>query len=255
MSERYRKFRLEWQEGDGGHLRWFIDDAFVFGIGDEALGRYTACGQSPTDDAFLCEHAPKRTMPAEPMSIVLNSALGSWNGGASATRGSLPGHLYVDHVRVWQRADRLNVGCDPPDHPTKEYIDAHPLLYGEPVLPRSEDACKPIYPPRARDAPLAPDGGDGGAARAPSARRAGEARGGAQARLIVSAVLVCAAVAAFVVGPRVVRAARGESAAARAASHYSSVVDGADAPDGGASIRAPMLLRPNGGGRRADAPR
>lgn len=251
LSERYRKFRLEWQEGAGGYLRWFIDDRFAFEVGENALGKYTACGQSPDDEAFVCEHAPARTMPAEPMSIVLNSALGSWNGGADAARGSMPGHLYVDYVRVWQRPDRQNVGCDPPDHPTKQYIEAHPLLYGEPVLPRSEDTCRPVHPPSSRAAPPEPGSGPGKAA--PSAAGAAGARassggGGGRSQLVVGLLLIGVGALVVLVGPRVAHAVRGQLLGGAApSSHYSSVVDGADPTGGGgSSIRAPIL-----GGERA----
>lgn len=92
-------------------------------------------------------------MPMEPMSVVMNSALGSWNMGPEAVRGHLPGHMHVDYVRVYQRRDKRNSGCDPPDYPTKEYIDANPELYGEPALPPGDETCPGVYPPPTRPWP------------------------------------------------------------------------------------------------------
>eukprot|EP00302_Diacronema_sp_CCMP2436_P030877 CAMPEP_0179943446 /NCGR_PEP_ID=MMETSP0983-20121128/18306_1 /TAXON_ID=483367 /ORGANISM="non described non described, Strain CCMP 2436" /LENGTH=587 /DNA_ID=CAMNT_0021851119 /DNA_START=186 /DNA_END=1949 /DNA_ORIENTATION=- len=234
LSERYRKYRLEWQEGDGGHLRWFVDDEFAFEISVEALGKYTACGQAPTDPNFVCEHTPKRTMPSEPMSIVLNAALGTWNGGSGGAKGSLPGHMYIDYVRVWQRADRKNVGCDPPDFPTKEYIDGHPKVYGEAVFPKSEDSCEPIYPRRTRGLPISPSTGfpSGG--------------GGHVALGLFVVFLILGAAAMF--AHRLLRA-RTALATGPASSHYSSVIDGVSSDaDRGSSMRAPILGRTNGRG-------
>lgn len=34
-----------------------------------------------------------------------------------------PVHLKVDYIRVYQRADQKNVGCDPKEFPTEAYIN------------------------------------------------------------------------------------------------------------------------------------
>ena len=47
-------------------------------------------------------------------------------------------------MRVWQ--DEINVGCDPPNSPTKKYIELHQEWYGEPVAPHSTDTCPESYP-------------------------------------------------------------------------------------------------------------
>lgn len=36
---------------------------------------------------------------------------------------TFPAIMRVDYIRVYQRSDSINVGCDPPDFPTKAYID------------------------------------------------------------------------------------------------------------------------------------
>jgi len=151
LSEKYRTYRVEWQDGDeDGFLRFYVEDVFIFEIPKESLGRYSVCSQGPNDKEPHCSHTPKRTFPSEPASIVMNVALGSWNGGPDSVRGNLPGHMYVDYVRVWQRPDRRNMGCDPPDHPTKEYIYANRKLYGELAEPYGDESCDPIYPPPKR---------------------------------------------------------------------------------------------------------
>ena len=38
------------------------------------------------------------------------------------------------------------MGCDPPNFPTKKYIELHQEWYGEPVSPRSTDTCPESYP-------------------------------------------------------------------------------------------------------------
>lgn len=50
-------------------------------------------------------------------------------------------------MRVWQR--ETSVGCNPPDFPTKVYIEKNAELYGEPVRPSGYETCPEIYPPSA----------------------------------------------------------------------------------------------------------
>jgi Beta-glucan synthesis-associated protein SKN1/KRE6/Sbg1 len=41
-----------------------------------------------------------------------------------------PGVMLVDYVRVYQRTGETNIGCDPSDYPTADYIQRHPDTYG-----------------------------------------------------------------------------------------------------------------------------
>lgn len=41
-----------------------------------------------------------------------------------------PTTMYIDYVRVYQRKDARNIGCDPADFPTQSYINQ--------CVPRSE---------------------------------------------------------------------------------------------------------------------
>jgi hypothetical protein len=36
-----------------------------------------------------------------------------------------PAVMLVDYVRVYQRSGQINIGCDPSDYPTAEYINTH----------------------------------------------------------------------------------------------------------------------------------
>jgi len=44
-----------------------------------------------------------------------------------------PNYLRIDFVRVYQRSDGSGtLGCDPPDMPTKDYIERHIEVYSNP---------------------------------------------------------------------------------------------------------------------------
>lgn len=45
---------------------------------------------------------------------------------------TFPSEMHIDYVRVYQRNGATNVGCDPPDYPTANYIENHPSAYGNP---------------------------------------------------------------------------------------------------------------------------
>jgi len=42
---------------------------------------------------------------------------------------TFPAEMLVDYVRVYQRENQINVGCDPPDYPTANYINDHYAAY------------------------------------------------------------------------------------------------------------------------------
>lgn len=42
---------------------------------------------------------------------------------------TFPSEMHIDYVRVYQRSDSKNIGCDPPDYPTSQYIQDHLNAY------------------------------------------------------------------------------------------------------------------------------
>ena len=40
-----------------------------------------------------------------------------------------PSEYLIDYVRVYQRKDEVNIGCDPDDFPTAKYINDHLEAY------------------------------------------------------------------------------------------------------------------------------
>ena len=41
----------------------------------------------------------------------------------------LPATMMVDYVRVYQRSDSINIGCDPEDFPTAAYIEKYVAIF------------------------------------------------------------------------------------------------------------------------------
>jgi len=42
---------------------------------------------------------------------------------------TFPAEMLIDYVRVYQRKGYENIGCDPPDYPTMDYINKHLVAY------------------------------------------------------------------------------------------------------------------------------
>ena len=45
-----------------------------------------------------------------------------------------PAQMTVDYVRVYQDPDHINIGCDPKDFPTQEYINTYYEAYTNPNM-------------------------------------------------------------------------------------------------------------------------
>jgi len=145
LDSRYWTYRMEWKVGPSGHLAWYYDGVFVWGMSAASFGAYSVCSEA--GGKKTCHRTPPRMIPNEPMSLVMNTAIGTWNGGMTALDGKhWPARFYVDYVRVWQIEDEMNIGCNPPDYPTKTYIQNNHEWYGEPALPSGYDTCPEIYP-------------------------------------------------------------------------------------------------------------
>lgn len=81
-----------------------------------------------------------RRISKEPMAIVMN--LGISNNWAYIDWPSLnfPVTMRIDHVRIYQPEDEINVTCDPEDYPTYQYIQDHLNAYENVNLTSWEDA-------------------------------------------------------------------------------------------------------------------
>ena len=80
-----------------------------------------------------------RLMSKEPMSLVMN--FGISNNWAYIDWNALhfPLTMRMDHVRIPQPEDAINVSCDPDDYPTSNYIETHPKAYQDNNLTSWED--------------------------------------------------------------------------------------------------------------------
>ncbi|ETV75246.1 hypothetical protein H257_10438 [Aphanomyces astaci] len=145
----FYKYQVEWVMGPNGYVRWSLMDAPLFEIPASAV---TSPPQSTTGTPRT---NPKKLMIEEPLYIIFNVALAkAWgatppNADIGPCRGngthpspgseaanksnnicdSFPMYMEIEYIRVYQDKSSMFVGCDPPSHPTKKWIDGHIKWY------------------------------------------------------------------------------------------------------------------------------
>ncbi|KAK6459931.1 beta-glucan synthesis-associated, partial [Scheffersomyces coipomensis] len=121
-----------YERGDGEHN--FQNYGFEY-LNDDDTGYITwYVGTDPTFTIYSTSLHPQgnvdwRRISKEPMSIIVN--FGMSNSWAYIDWPSLvfPATFSIDYVRVYQPANATNVGCDPIDYPTYDYIQQHLNIY------------------------------------------------------------------------------------------------------------------------------
>ncbi|ODV64139.1 SKN1/KRE6 family beta-glucan synthesis-associated protein, partial [Ascoidea rubescens DSM 1968] len=124
---RFQKFSFEYLNDDtNGYIKWFVGDDPTMTLYPNAL--------HPTGNIDW------RTISKEPMSMILN--LGISDSWAYIDWPSIrfPSTMKIDYVRVYQPKDQINVGCDPDEYPTYNYIQDHSNAYSNANLTSWADA-------------------------------------------------------------------------------------------------------------------
>lgn len=125
----FSKYGFEaWPDPTNGYITW--------SVGDAAAWRMSATAVGPNPRVQIGQ----RLVSAEPMYIIINLGLSA--SFQVIDWGSLlfPAKMSVDYVRVYQREDSPNLGCDPPAMPTADYIARHLNSYSNPNLTTWDDA-------------------------------------------------------------------------------------------------------------------
>ncbi|TMW65130.1 hypothetical protein Poli38472_009297 [Pythium oligandrum] len=132
----YHSYQLEWVTGSDGYVRWMLEGHPLFEIPASAV-------ENPPQDSGKTN--PKKIMIEEPMYIIFNVALSStWGAkppnpeepcrgdGSDADVNKLcdafPMYLKIDYIRLYQDTSpgsKMTTTCDPPTHPTRQWIKDH----------------------------------------------------------------------------------------------------------------------------------
>jgi len=113
------------QSRSDGYIIWQMDDTPTVKMGAGAVGP-----DQGTDGSGVSQ----RLIPEEPMSIVFNLGMSPNWQTIDLTTMTFPAEMLIDYVRVYQREGSVNIGCNPQDHPTEDYISNHYEAYTNPQL-------------------------------------------------------------------------------------------------------------------------
>ncbi|KAJ1309915.1 hypothetical protein OPQ81_006674 [Rhizoctonia solani] len=116
-----------------GFVTWTVDD--------KAMWTATSSSIGPDSEAQISN----RIISEEPMYIILNLGLSPSFQGIDFKNLKFPATMLIDYVRVYQRAGHENIGCDPPNYPTADYINQHIAAYTNPNL-TTWDAANFTFP-------------------------------------------------------------------------------------------------------------
>ncbi|KDN50357.1 glycoside hydrolase family 16 protein [Tilletiaria anomala UBC 951] len=115
------EYQPDWNKDGSGWITWYMD------------GKKTWTVTSDSVPARTDINIARRLIPTEPMSIIINLGISSGFQAVHWDELDFPGIMLVDYVRVYQLAGtESKTSCDPPDHPTAQYIEDHPDVYTNP---------------------------------------------------------------------------------------------------------------------------
>lgn len=145
----FAEYGLEYQPGDDGYIQWYSG-------GNPSWQLYNAA-MEPDPVSLIA----RRPFPVEPMYIIFNLGISENFGTPIWDELTWPNTMSVDWVRVYQKEGQENVGCDPADYPTADYINRHMEAYTNANLTlwggTADEGGYGAYWPRNR---LNPDGCD-----------------------------------------------------------------------------------------------
>ncbi|KAF8708027.1 Beta-glucan synthesis-associated protein (SKN1), partial [Rhizoctonia solani] len=107
----FQTYGTEYKTGNDGYIQWVTDNSPVFTVKAAGLGPDSAMQIGP------------RPVPPEPMYILLNLGMSYNFGPIDLEHLVFPAYMLVDYVRVYQPSGKWNIGCNPKEYPTADYIN------------------------------------------------------------------------------------------------------------------------------------
>ncbi|KAJ7312591.1 glycoside hydrolase family 16 protein [Mycena albidolilacea] len=117
-----------------GYISWITDDKLVWTMNGNMVGADTAT------------QIGARQVPVEPMYVIMNLGLSENFGFIDFDHLTFPAVMRIDWVRVYQDPDNVQVGCNPPDYPTADYINQYLEAYTNPNLTTWVDDFRQVIP-------------------------------------------------------------------------------------------------------------
>ncbi|KAG8781271.1 hypothetical protein FRC12_022044 [Ceratobasidium sp. 428] len=109
----FTTYGFEYTPGTDGYIQW-VNDA-------KPSWQLRAAGMGPDSKTMI----GARPVPEEPMYILANLGISEGFGSIDFEHLVFPAYMLIDYIRVYQPSNKRNVGCDPPNFPTADYINTY----------------------------------------------------------------------------------------------------------------------------------
>ncbi|KAH9858128.1 glycoside hydrolase family 16 protein [Lenzites betulinus] len=120
---KYTTYGFQYKPGfEGAYIGWIANNNLAWVLHQEGM------------DADPRVNISARPVPQEPMYLIANLGISQNFGDVDFANLRFPSTLRIDWIRVYQDPDNINIGCDPSDFPTAEYIKAYGEAYTNPNL-------------------------------------------------------------------------------------------------------------------------
>lgn len=114
----YSVYGFEYKPGfDEGYITWVSNGKLSWTLRGAGLG----------PDPLV--QIGSRPVPQEPMYLIMNLGMSRNFGPVDLANLPFPARMRVDYIRVYQPKDQINIGCNPKDFPTTDYINRHIEAY------------------------------------------------------------------------------------------------------------------------------
>lgn len=131
----YSTYGFEYKPGfDNAYISWISSGTPAWTLNVAGMGADTV-----TEIAA-------RPVPQEPMYLIINLGMSENFAVVDFEHLTFPNHLRVDYIRVYQDPQNLNIGCDPEDFPTADYINTYLEAYTNPNLTNWASDFKQPWP-------------------------------------------------------------------------------------------------------------
>lgn len=120
-----------------------FDDAYIAWISNNQVS-WTLSAQGMVADPAV--QISDRPVSQEPMYIIMNLGMSHNFGTVDLAHIPFPVHLKVDYIRVYQPSGQTNIGCNPKDFPTADYINQYIGAYTDPNLTTWRDDYQQPFP-------------------------------------------------------------------------------------------------------------
>ncbi|KAK7470382.1 hypothetical protein VKT23_001809 [Stygiomarasmius scandens] len=114
----FSTYGFEYKPGfDNAYISWMSDSKQAWTINADGVSADSAVEISA------------RPVPQEPMYLLINLGMSKNFGEVDLAHLTFPARMSVDWIRVYQDPKAINVGCDPSEFPTAEYINTYKEAY------------------------------------------------------------------------------------------------------------------------------